>query len=487
VPTSTTEVSVAVPATTGGIEGFADWFSTNITNTLTPGRRRKKKKTPSTTTSSSSKKNKTTSTATSLSTVPLSRRNHMPSPKHEREVAIGVGGGKRGRSKLYAVAIGRQPGIYNTWADCELQVKGFSSAKYKSFYTQEEAQMFIGLQPQQQQQQSNCHDVATRIGNGSLGAPAATVSSYLQRKTVPLILEATSVPSNPYQYDSHSADAPYDQSSQAVRSTTTTLADTGDSHQKGEDEAPSRKRVKQDSQMPSDLQQFQPNDPNAVESKSSALVSRIPNRLWFHINFDGGTRGNPHGDSGCGTVIVTRSMYATGPGTDSNEVSSKGPLSTPIPTGRRAATMARHRHSTSAVNTNNRSNNNSRIERTTTKIRTYLGVGETNNQAEYTGAIIGLEHVVDVLGKMNNSSAAKMVDVTVVLQGDSDLVIRQLKGLYKCNSPKLKPLLQKAQRRVTDIERLSKSLDITYEHVYRRDNSEADGKIVLLCCCYCCY
>lgn len=46
--------------------------------------------------------------------------------------------------KYYAVAVGKTPGIYFTWDDCEAQVKQFPGAVYKSFQTLEEAEAFIG-------------------------------------------------------------------------------------------------------------------------------------------------------------------------------------------------------------------------------------------------------------------------------------------------------------------------------------------------------
>lgn len=49
--------------------------------------------------------------------------------------------------KYYAVQQGRKPGIYETWADCEAQVKGYSGAIYKSFPTMAQAEEF--LQPQE--------------------------------------------------------------------------------------------------------------------------------------------------------------------------------------------------------------------------------------------------------------------------------------------------------------------------------------------------
>ncbi|GFN35253.1 ribonuclease H1 domain-containing protein [Tepidimicrobium xylanilyticum] len=46
-------------------------------------------------------------------------------------------------AKYYAVRVGRNKGIYKTWAECEAQVKGFSNAVYKKFSTYEEAINFI--------------------------------------------------------------------------------------------------------------------------------------------------------------------------------------------------------------------------------------------------------------------------------------------------------------------------------------------------------
>ena len=43
----------------------------------------------------------------------------------------------------YAVKEGRLPGIYDTWAKCEAQVKGFKGAKYKKFPSYDEAVDFI--------------------------------------------------------------------------------------------------------------------------------------------------------------------------------------------------------------------------------------------------------------------------------------------------------------------------------------------------------
>lgn len=47
------------------------------------------------------------------------------------------------KNKYYAVAAGRVPGIYETWADCETQVKGFPGALFKGFPDRDDAESFI--------------------------------------------------------------------------------------------------------------------------------------------------------------------------------------------------------------------------------------------------------------------------------------------------------------------------------------------------------
>lgn len=45
--------------------------------------------------------------------------------------------------KFYAVKVGKTPGIYETWSDCQNQINGYSGAVYKGFATREEAAAFI--------------------------------------------------------------------------------------------------------------------------------------------------------------------------------------------------------------------------------------------------------------------------------------------------------------------------------------------------------
>lgn len=47
------------------------------------------------------------------------------------------------KKKYYAVKYGIKPGIYETWAECEAQTKGFSGAQYKSFGSMNEAEKYM--------------------------------------------------------------------------------------------------------------------------------------------------------------------------------------------------------------------------------------------------------------------------------------------------------------------------------------------------------
>lgn len=44
------------------------------------------------------------------------------------------------KKKYYTVWKGVSPGVYDSWTDCQLQIKGFKGALYKSFNTREEAE-----------------------------------------------------------------------------------------------------------------------------------------------------------------------------------------------------------------------------------------------------------------------------------------------------------------------------------------------------------
>ena len=51
------------------------------------------------------------------------------------------------KEKFYVVWSGVNPGIYTSWTDCQLQIKGYEGAKYKSFETREEAEKAFESSP----------------------------------------------------------------------------------------------------------------------------------------------------------------------------------------------------------------------------------------------------------------------------------------------------------------------------------------------------
>lgn len=44
------------------------------------------------------------------------------------------------KKKYYVVWVGRNPGIYTSWADCQKQTSGYTGAKFKSFEKREQAE-----------------------------------------------------------------------------------------------------------------------------------------------------------------------------------------------------------------------------------------------------------------------------------------------------------------------------------------------------------
>jgi ribonuclease HI len=63
-----------------------------------------------------------------------------------------------------------------------------------------------------------------------------------------------------------------------------------------------------------------------------------------------------------------------------------------------------------------------------------------------------------------------VVTVTfVTVKGDSLLIIKQMNGEYKVNSPAMKPLYEEAKSLSYFFDR------VTFEHVYRTENKRADA------------
>ncbi len=52
------------------------------------------------------------------------------------------------KQKYYVVWVGRQPGVYDNWQECEQQVKKFPGAKFKAFETRAEAEQAFNHPPE---------------------------------------------------------------------------------------------------------------------------------------------------------------------------------------------------------------------------------------------------------------------------------------------------------------------------------------------------
>jgi ribonuclease HI len=85
----------------------------------------------------------------------------------------------------------------------------------------------------------------------------------------------------------------------------------------------------------------------------------------------------------------------------------------------------------------------------------YLG-HQTNNVAEYQGLIAALEYAIE-----HGYKALKLIS-------DSELLVRQIKGIYKVKNSVLKDLHARAKELITKLDWFS------IEHVLRGKNSEAD-------------
>ena len=89
------------------------------------------------------------------------------------------------------------------------------------------------------------------------------------------------------------------------------------------------------------------------------------------------------------------------------------------------------------------------------RLSEYLGK-QTNNYAEYSGLLAVLAWALE-----HNAKRLRVVS-------DSELMVKQMKGLYKVASPGLRPLWEEAKRRARQLERFE------MRHTLRGGNQEAD-------------
>ena len=85
----------------------------------------------------------------------------------------------------------------------------------------------------------------------------------------------------------------------------------------------------------------------------------------------------------------------------------------------------------------------------------FLG-NRTNNYAEYSGLLGCLQWALD-----HNHRRLRVIS-------DSELMVKQIQGKYKVNSPDLRPLWEEARRRIAQLDRFEIS------HALRHKNKAAD-------------
>jgi ribonuclease HI len=154
-------------------------------------------------------------------------------------------------------------------------------------------------------------------------------------------------------------------------------------------------------------------------------------KVEIQILFDGGSRGNPAGVGGAGAVVTIGGVW-----------DSEAP-----PT---AAFRSRSYH-----------------------VRHFIGANVSSNEAEYHGLLIGL--LVAKREAKRLGQALELTSTSLNVRGDSNLVIEQLKGSYRCKDKKLIPLFNQANQTLDVFSSLGKC-NVCLEHIYRDNNAKADGE-----------
>ena len=90
------------------------------------------------------------------------------------------------------------------------------------------------------------------------------------------------------------------------------------------------------------------------------------------------------------------------------------------------------------------------------ELNEFLGV-KTNNFAEYSALLGALEFALT-----HGHKSLKVI-------ADSELMVKQIKGQYRVNSPELRPLYDEARRRIAKLEKFE------IQHVLRNKNKRADA------------
>jgi len=92
----------------------------------------------------------------------------------------------------------------------------------------------------------------------------------------------------------------------------------------------------------------------------------------------------------------------------------------------------------------------------------FLGT-RTNNYAEYEAVILAFGALTKLIGTKKASAA------TVVVKMDSELVVKQMKGVYKVKHPTMKAQFARLLAAAAVFK------EVSFTHVFREENSDADA------------
>lgn len=98
------------------------------------------------------------------------------------------------------------------------------------------------------------------------------------------------------------------------------------------------------------------------------------------------------------------------------------------------------------------------------KVGKYIGHA-TNNQVEWGGLIAGLEYI-----KENVTDIEK-----IYIALDSELVVKQITGIYKVKNPGLQPLFLQAKQVLDSFKKTA--IPFEFLHIYREFNKIADAQV----------
>lgn len=190
--------------------------------------------------------------------------------------------------------------------------------------------------------------------------------------------------------------------------------------------------------------------------------------LRIIIHFDGGSRGNP-GVAGAGAHILV------------------------VEEAKKEEEMRNHYDPTNATAAISEKNNTKEYH-----VRKYCGVHATNNYAEYSGLLAGLEvakaYIVNLCKKKSFEEKFDLPSIHLEIYGDSNLIIQQMRGVWKCTHANILPLFNQCNALIREMNDCiavvalpttpsggERRVAPTFGHIRRNSNVVADGEFWLFC------